>query len=516
MFHYVWPAIDNNRAAIDTTPIHIICLSSYLLLHQSSDEPMQRYLLNKSSNLFLALLIPLLASGCAHKRAYKRALAFAEEGNFVESAEQDLRALDKKPEYDDAKDHLKIVAPKAYQELLDRSQGLQSLSRWIEAIETYQYMESLVARFYDNNIVLQTISIPDRIAWARQEGRDYHYSSAERLFQSSEYLQAIEQYHKVIAIVGHYLDTREKLWRSNIELGNQLQSARQYESALNRFFRPALEFEINIDETNRLIAETYYRWADQLVSEGNHRGAYETFGRALEVIPDYRDAAERQDEAFEEALMRVAVLPFRNSTPFGGQYSNLLTDQVINRCINANLQYVVFATRSHLDRIIQEYELTVAGAVDPSTAVEIGKLEGIHYFITGNLTQISEQTTSPSFVERTLNKVITVRDSTGKEVKVTEKRFYREYTSRRTVQLGASYQIVDAETGRYIRSEDFSESIVDETRWIRYQGSINDLPESKRGFLDASTEPKSADMLINDGIRIIAEKMSQKIIRYYR
>jgi tetratricopeptide (TPR) repeat protein len=473
-------------------------------------------MLNKSSIFHFLLLIPLLASGCAHKKAYKRALAFAEEGQFVEAAEQDLRALDKKPEYDDAKDHLKIVAPRAYQELLDRSQHLQSLSRWIEAIESYQYMESLVSRFNDHNIVLQTIDIPNRIAWARQEGRDYHYETADRFFQSGEYSQAIEEYNKVSAIAGYYLDTREKLWQSHIELGNQLFSARQYESAINRYFRPALEFEINTGETEMLIAESYYQWADQLASDGDHRRAYETFGRSLEVIPDYRDAVQRQEEAFEEALQRVAVLPFRNSTPFGGQYSNLLTDQVINRCINANLQYVVFATRSHLDRIVQEYELTVAGAVDPSTAMEIGKLEGIHFFITGNLTQISEQTTSPSSVERTLNKVITVRDSTGKEVKRTEKRYYREYTSRRTIQLGASYQIVDAETGRYIRGEDFSERIVDEARWIRYQGSINDLPENKRHLLDASTEPKSADMLINDGVRIIAEKMSQKIIRYYR
>ncbi|MCK4351600.1 MAG: hypothetical protein KAX13_12110, partial [Candidatus Krumholzibacteria bacterium] len=254
----------------------------------------------------------------------------------------------------------------------------------------------------------------------------------------------------------------------------------------------------------------------KLASEGNNRRAYETFGRALEAVQGYKDADQRQEEAFEEALQRVAILLFRNSTPYGGQYSSLLTDQLINKCINANLQYVVFATRSHLDRIIQEYELTAAGAVDPSTAMEIGKLEGINFFITGNLTQISEQTTSPSFVERTHKKTVTVRDSTGKEVKKTETIYYREYTSRRTVQIGASYQIVDAETGRYIRGEDFSERIVDEARWVRYQGSVYDLPENKRGLLDAATEPKSADMLINDGIRLIAEKMSQKIIRYYR
>jgi len=265
-----------------------------------------------------------------------------------------------------------------------------------------------------------------------------------------------------------------------------------------------------------MIAEAYYRWAEKLASEEDYRRAYEMYSRTLDTIPGYKDAEQRRETVFEEALVRVAVLPFRNTSSYGAQYSGLLTDQLLNKCINSNLQYVVFLSRSHLDRIIQEYELTVAGAVDPTTAAEIGRLEGINFFITGTVSQISEQTSSPTFTERTHQKTVTVRDSTGKEVKKTETIYYREYTSRRTVQIGASYQIVDAETGRYIHGEDFSERIADEARWVRYQGSINDLPENKRGLLDAPTEPRSADMLINDGARLIAEKMSQKIIRYYR
>gem|GEM_PF-1259997 len=462
------------------------------------------------------VLLPLLVASCAHKRAYKRAVAFEEEGRFVEAAEQDLRALDRKPAYEDAKNHLKTVAPKAYGELLSRCEDLQSGSRWIEAIETYQYMEELLAHIRNHDVVFETIDVPGRLAWARQQGRDHHYSTAERFYQEGEYARAIEEYRKVTAIAGYYLDTRERLWSSHIELGNRRLEEGEFQTAIEIYYRPALDFATDVETTNALIAEAYYRWADRLASEGDHRGAYETFGRALEIIPDYRDAVQRQEESFEEALQRVAILPFQNSTPYGGQYSGLLTNQLINKCINAGLTYVVFVSRAHLDRIIQEYELTVAGAVDPATAMEIGQLEGINFFITGNLTQISEQTTSPSFVERTHNKTVTALDSTGKEIKKTETIFYREYTSRRTIQLGASYQIVDVETGRYIRGEDFSESIVDEARWVRYQGSIYDLPEDKRGLLDAATEPRSADMLINDGIRIIADKMSQKIIRYYR
>ncbi|MCK4771387.1 MAG: hypothetical protein KAT18_00590 [Candidatus Latescibacteria bacterium] len=470
----------------------------------------------KRRYIALLLVLPLLVTSCAHKRAYKKAMAFEEEGRFVEAAEQDLRALNKKHDYDDAKNHLKNVAPKAYQQLLTRAEDLQATSKWIEAIETYRQIENLDNRFQSHGVVLETIDLSSRIAWAREQGRDHHYTSAERNFEAGDYLRAIAEYRMVTVIAGYYLDTKEKLWRSYVELGNQKLTVQEFQAAIESYYMPALEYATDMEATNRLIAEAYYQWAVKLASEGNNRRAYETFGRTLEAVQGYKDADQRQEEAFEEALQRVAILLFRNSTPYGGQYSSLLTDQLINKCINANLQYVVFATRSHLDRIIQEYELTAAGAVDPSTAMEIGKLEGINFFITGNLTQISEQTTSPSFVERTHKKTVTVRDSTGKEVKKTETIYYREYTSRRTVQIGASYQIVDAETGRYIRGEDFSERIVDEARWVRYQGSVYDLPENKRGLLDAATEPKSADMLINDGIRLIAEKMSQKIIRYYR
>ena len=462
------------------------------------------------------LVLPLLATSCAHKRAYKRAMGFEEEGRYVEAAEQDLNALDRKPDYEDAKNHLRKVAPQAYQELLTKAEGLQASSRWIEAVETYRYMETLLGRFQGHDVVLETIDAAGRISWARQQGRNHYYSNAEQYFQAGDYLQAIDQYNKVTTIAGYYQNTRDKLWQSYVALGNEKLENQEYQAAIDSYYRRALEYATDVEATNILIAEAYYRWAENLASEEDYRGAYEMYSRTLDTMSGYKDAEQRRGAVFEEALVRVAVLPFRNSTSYGAQYSGLLTDQLLNKCINSRLQYVIFLSRSHLDRIIQEYELTVAGAVDPSTAAEIGRLEGINFFITGTVSQISEQTTSPTFAEKTHQKTVTVRDSTGKEIKKTETIYYREYTCRRTVQIGASYQIVDAETGRYIHGEDFSERIVDEARWVRYQGSINDLPENKRGLLDAPTEPRSADMLINDGIRLIAEKMSQKIIRYYR
>ncbi|MFC1595321.1 CsgG/HfaB family protein [Gemmatimonadota bacterium] len=465
------------------------------------------------------LLLPLLTTSCAHKRAYKRALQYEENGRYLDAAEQDLSALDRKPGFADAKSHLKDIAPQAYTELIDRAAGFEMQNEWKAAIDTYDYTEQFFTRCSRHDVVLQASDVGHLRADAQRRGTEYHYRIAEDHFNRREYELAITQYLGVVAIAGYHEATRARLWRSHVEVGNQLLEGGAYEQAITEWYEPALEYAaFATDEagTRSFIAEAYYRWAEQLVADGDERGAFHRFERALAAVPGYRDAEERSREMYEEAVARVAILPLRNATSFGLQYSNLLTEQLIIHCVNANLEFAVFATREHIEQLLREHELTAAGAVDPSTASRIGELEGIDFFVTGSVNQISEQTSQPTFVEKEHKIKYTARDSTGKEVERTRSIFYREYTMRRTVEVAASYQIVDIETGRFVKGEDFSERLTDEAHWIRYQGSISDLPPVKRPLLDAPTEPRSADMITNDGMRLLAEKMSEKILRYFR
>ncbi|MFC1627517.1 CsgG/HfaB family protein [Gemmatimonadota bacterium] len=465
------------------------------------------------------LLLPLLTTSCAHKKAYKRALQYEEDGRYLEAAEQDLFSLDRKPEFEPAKSHLRIIAPRAYTELIDRAAGFEMQNEWIAAIDTYDYTEQFYTRCSRHDVVLQASDVGHLRADAERRGTEYRYQLAEAHFNRREYELAIQEYLKVVAIAGYHEETRARLWRSHIEVGNQLIRGSAFEQAITEWYEPALEYaEFSTDEagTRSLIAEAYYRWAEQLVADGDERGAFHRFERALAAVPGYRDAEERSREMYEEAVARVAIMPFRNATSFGFQYSNLLTEQLITHCISANLEFAVFATREHIEQLLMEHELTAAGAIDPSTASRIGELEGIDFFVSGSVTQISEQTSQPTFVERENKLKYTALDSTGKEVERTRSIFYREYTMRRTVEVAASYQIVDVETGRFVKGEDFSDRLTDEVNWIRYQGSINDLPRDKRPLLDAPTEPRSADMITNDGMRLLAEKMSEKILRFFR
>jgi TolB-like protein len=48
--------------------------------------------------------------------------------------------------------------------------------------------------------------------------------------------------------------------------------------------------------------------------------------------------------------------------------------------------------RERLDALLQEKNLTLGGDIDPSTAVKVGKLLGVEYFLFGNVTEFGETT----------------------------------------------------------------------------------------------------------------------------
>jgi tetratricopeptide (TPR) repeat protein len=471
---------------------------------------------NQISRALVRLLCGLvLLGGCAHKKAYKQAQQYEKSGRYVEAARQDLEALDKKPGYDEALSHLQKMAPFAYQELLSRAETFEANAQWHEAVQSYNELEALLRRFLRYDVVLQTIDISSRLAQAREKGAAHHYENAERYFAAGDYEPAISQYKKVADLAGYYQDTKEKLWQAHVRLGERDLQAQQFQAAVAQF-EQALHYAAEIAAVKRRLAEAYYRWAEQFEAGKNFREAMAKFQQAEAAAPNYRDAAERAQQAFEKAVRRVAILPFRNRTQYGSHYAYLLTEELLGECLKADLKFAAFINRANLDQIFEEHKLSQSGALDERQAVEVGKLEGIHSFVTGAITQIFVETSPASFVEKTHERVYTVKDSAGKAIEKREKIYYREYATTRTAQISASYQIVDVETGRYLSGENFSESRDDKAQWIRYQGSIYDLPKDKQKLLDAPGEPKAADLMINDLVREVADKISRKILRFYQ
>ncbi len=471
---------------------------------------------SRTSSFLLILLTFIFLSGCAHKKAYKQALELEKAGRYVDAAEKDLLALDKKSDFSDAREHLQLIAPKAYQELFTKSGNFERNSMWLDAIESWKHLDIMLTRMQRHNIHVTAEDIRSRITRAQQNGTSFYYAVAQQNFNSRQYEEAVTNYNNVIKISGNYLDSRQKLWESLIRLGDQKLRAADYPAAV-QYYQASLDYTNDKNTSNQFIAGAYYQWADYFMRESNYREATEKFESVLQVDPSYRDARQRREDAFQKAVRRIAILPFHNiSSNSTDKYCNLLTDYVLNNCIKANLKYAIFINRANLDLILEEHKLAMSGVLDAGKATEIGRLEGIHYFGTGNITQITPQNVRPSFVKKTFDKIITLKDSAGNDIQQRESREYLEYSSSRSVRIAVSFQMVEVETGRYILGENFTTEARDDVTWIRYDGNISDLPQDKQELVKRTAEPKPAEVLLTNALRKTSDDIGEKLVRLFQ
>jgi curli biogenesis system outer membrane secretion channel CsgG len=85
---------------------------------------------------------------------------------------------------------------------------------------------------------------------------------------------------------------------------------------------------------------------------------------------------------------RVAVIPFDNRTDWWAQaMGEVAADMIVTRLVNSG-QFTVIE-RERLDAILEEQGFQLSGQVNPTDIVQIGRLAGVMYMITGSVTRFS-------------------------------------------------------------------------------------------------------------------------------
>lgn len=87
---------------------------------------------------------------------------------------------------------------------------------------------------------------------------------------------------------------------------------------------------------------------------------------------------------------RIAVIEFVNKADSGWHWwrdrgAGAMQDVFVTELVKSGKFRVI--DRERLDALMREKNLTLSGDVDPSTAVQIGKLLGVEYFLTGAVTE---------------------------------------------------------------------------------------------------------------------------------
>lgn len=98
---------------------------------------------------------------------------------------------------------------------------------------------------------------------------------------------------------------------------------------------------------------------------------------------------------------RVAVLPFDNRTDWwADDMGDVAADLLVTRLVNSGAFSVI--ERERLEAILQEQGLQLSGQIDPSQVVEIGRMAGVMYLITGSVTRFSIDEKGTSLLGRSV------------------------------------------------------------------------------------------------------------------
>lgn len=278
----------------------------------------------------------------------------------------------------------------------------------------------------------------------------------------------------------------------------------------------------NVDEPLRRArekaADRHYANGVRMEEQGMAKEAAKAFSRALDYIPEYRDARSRYEANRRQAVMRIAVMPFDNLSgkEWYGAIGTIVADHIITAAMERpeNMEFLEFVTREKIDELIRELKFEQTEFVDPATAAQIGKLLGIHAFVFGKITSIVTDY-PPDIVEtyKEEKEISQGRDKPKKTVQAT----VTSVTRRAIGKITSSYQIVDVERGTIVKSGTVPRVEAVEIHFGRYRGDERALSSrSKQLCSIREAYPPPDDELVSRAAESAARDLAADIASFFR
>ena len=367
--------------------------------------------------IYLCLLSFLLAACNSPKSLYKKGIKLQEQNLHEQACLYFTQSLDKKPEFTEANQALKISGQRVVNNYLDEFFKSKNFQKVKEAV--YLYRSAL-------------------------------------LFQKK-----VEKYKILIEIPAHY--TKDY----NILIDSYLENI--YTKALNLLseekFNEAEELfkEISLlkpsyrdvdDLQNVATFEPIYRSAVSFLEIEKFRAAYYEFNK----IPDsYKDTKALQKIALEAGLLTIGLMSFENATnQKGGEAS--VSAHISDKMIKLNNPFIKLVDRIHTQTLINEQIMGLSGQTTDNTAVNAGELIGVKAILTGKLISFSK-TKKPikkelkkAWIERKVKKYNPDTEKHYFENEY-EKITYNEFYGSNEVNISFQYQLISTESGEILLTD---------------------------------------------------------------
>jgi len=295
------------------------------------------------------------------------------------------------------------------------------------------------------------------------------------------------------------------------------------------------DYSRDLMDAKEKAAEAHYQEGLKLSKEEGReikKRAAKQFKRALSFVPGYRDASEMYEECRREAITRMAIVPFEDKSGKEGRYgaiSETIADGVIAEVMGEPeaTEFLELVSREELERVLKEQKLQVSALVDERTAVEVGRLLGVHEMLLGKITQIiyvPPRTVSKPPVKRKARVVVGKRKyKDEKGVEHTEDVYgdvYARvtfYSKMSEASIIGSYKIVEVRTAKIKNSSSFEGRADFECRWAKYSGDERALESKDKELISKGEQlaPTEEEMVLKAARNLISS-LSEELKAYVR
>jgi|GEM_PF-2345243 len=196
-------------------------------------------------------------------------------------------------------------------------------------------------------------------------------------------------------------------------------------------------------------ARIVYAQAVEDLEGGAPKHAYDEFQAVKEFQPRYRDVNHRIDQAMDEALPRIAFLPFANETDLA-VLSKVFTDrayaEVGRRVVSSGFRFTALAP---LQQVYEAVPMSMMDHVTPRKAARIGRQLGVDRVIVGRFYGLRTTTNTGAFTQPIYKKEVDKDDKGETRERYVEKTMI-VLTRDRECSVGFEYSIVDVQDAAVI------------------------------------------------------------------
>ena len=223
------------------------------------------------------------------------------------------------------------------------------------------------------------------------------------------------------------------------------------------------------ERTLRLeAARLHYQNGVDAAKSRRPKKACAAFTNAERFVSGYRDAAKRADLALEEALTRVAVVPFRASSgdaSLGVQVARAWRDELVEEFAPPTARFTRVLAGTGIERDMRVSELDDLSRAE---AIRLGRAQGAQRVVWGSIGDVRSSTRLHLFRDTVARRVA------GKKADGTESVHWMdvpiEVVARvRDVTVGVDYEVIETSNGTSLAHRHFERSTSARVVWTSYQ-----------------------------------------------